>query len=393
MEEIKELLDNYFVLKNKDKDLYYAIKDSAKSFKNFITEKLGFNLMVKNEFIKLEKLPGRAEAWMGIAEFKEKGEYVFFVLVLMFLEDKGKEEQFLLSHLIDYISSNAIDGVVQWTEYKVRRQLVNVIKFCIKLNLFVVNDEDDKDFAQNEDTEALYENTGISKYVVRNFPMDIMKCRDYKDLENHNSNILDVERGFIRRNRVYRRLLLSPVVYSEGAEDEDYAYIKNFRSRIEEDFKNYLNWNLHVHKNGALVVLAENENMKNSFPSTSGISDVVLHMNKRIYETVKLGELKKEVNDLVVITEENFRSVLSEVKKAKGQGWSKEYRECSEDKLYVEIFNFMRDFSMIDKKDKIYIYPLISKIIGDYPHDYISEDNADIEDLAAITEGGTKGGK
>ena len=48
---------------------------------------------------------------------------------------------------------------------------------------------------------------------------------------------------------------------------------------------------------------------------------------------------------------------------------------------------------MIDKKDKICIYPLISKIIGDYPDDYILEDNVDLEDLVAVTKGGTKGGK
>lgn len=370
MEELKELLDNYFIPKNSNKEMYYAVKDSAKEFKTFITEKLGFNLLVRNEFIKLEKLPGRAESWMGIEEFNDKKEYVFFMLILMFLEDKGKEEQFLLSHVVDYISSNAEDGGVEWTDYKTRRQLVNVIKFCIKLDLFVVNDEEDKDFAQNEDTEALYENTGISKYVVRNFPIDIMKCRDYKDLEDQNSHLIDSERGFMRRNRVYRRLLLAPVVYNEGPEDEDYAYIKNFRARIEEDFKHYLNWNLHVHRNGALVVPGENENIKNSFPSTAGISDVVLHVNKKICELVKEGQLKREANDLLIISEESFRNILTEVRKAKGQGFSKEYRECGEEKLYCEVFQYMKSFSMIDKKQDIYIYPVISKIIGDYPEDY-----------------------
>jgi len=379
MEELKSLVDNYFILKDKDKELYYAIKDSAKTFKSFITEKLGYNLMIRNDFIKLEKLPGRAEAWMGIEEFKDKNEYVFFMLMLMFLEDKGKEEQFLLSHVVEYISANSVSGEIDWTEYRIRRQLVNVIKYGINLSLFNVDEQEEKDFAQNEETEALYENTGLSKYVVRIFPIDIMKCRDYKDLEDYNKDILDSERGFIRRNRVYRRLLLSPVVYNEGAEDEDYAYIKNFRARIEEDFRNYFNWSLQVHRNGALVVPSENENIKNGFPSTAGISDVVLHVNKRLYEAVKNGELKREANDVIMMTEENFRALLMSVKDIKGQGWSKEYRECSEDKLYSEVIAFMESFSMIEKKDKLYIYPLIAKLIGDYFEDYLTDEEGKIK--------------
>ena len=379
MEELKSLVDNYFILKDKDKELYYAIKDSAKTFKSFITEKLGYNLMIRNDFIKLEKLPGRAEAWMGIEEFKDKNEYVFFMLMLMFLEDKGKEEQFLLSHVVEYISANSVSGEIDWTEYRIRRQLVNVIKQGINLSLFNVDEQEEKDFAQNEETEALYENTGLSKYVVRIFPIDIMKCRDYKDLEDYNKDILDSERGFIRRNRVYRRLLLSPVVYNEGAEDEDYAYIKNFRARIEEDFRNYFNWSLQVHRNGALVVPSENENIKNGFPSTAGISDVVLHVNKRLYEAVKQGKLKREANDVIIMTEENFRELLMSVKDIKGQGWSKEYRECSEDKLYSEVIVFMESFSMIEKKDKLYIYPLIAKLIGDYFEDYLTDEEGKIK--------------
>lgn len=375
MKELKELLENYLIIKSKDKESYYAIKDSMKNYKSFITDKLGYNLIIRNEFIKLEKLPGRAEAWMGIDEFKDPKEYIFFILILMFLEDKSKEEQFLLSHIIDYISANGIGEAVDWTHYRTRRQLVNAMKLCIKLDLFSINEEGENDFAQNEETEALYENTGISKYVVRTFPMDIMKCRDWKDIEDHNKVLVDSERGFLRRNRVYRRLILSPIVYSEGAEDEDYGYIKNFRPRLEEDFKNYLNWNLHVHRNGALVVPEEGENLRNSFPSLAGISDVVLHINNKLYEMSTQGELKRAANDVIEMTEEAFRKLLHIVKHTKGYGWIKEYRECSEERLYSEVIEYMSNFSMLEKRETIHIYPLVAKIIGDYPEDYCSEEN------------------
>lgn len=390
MEELKKLLENYFILKKQDKELYYAIKDSIKNYKNFITEKLGYDIMIRNDFIKLEKLPGTAEKWMGIEDFSDKNEYVFLMLLLMFLEDKDKEEQFLLSHIVDFISSNSVNGTIDWTEYKTRRQLVNVIKFAIKLNLFVVDEEEDTDFAQNEESEALYENTGISKYFIRNFSIDIMKCSNYKDLEDYDKNLIDSERGFMRRNRVYRRLLLSPIVYNQGAEDEDYDYIKKFRGRIEDDFKRYLNWSFHVHRNGALIVPEENENIKNSFPSALGISDVVLHLNKTLSQYIREGKLKREVSDIVVINEEEFMDILKAVKVLKGHGWVKEYRECSMDKLYCDVINYMESYSMLDKRnDKIYIYSLVAKIVGDYPADY----NENLTEEKAASKGGENIGR
>lgn len=373
MEELKALLENYFVVKNKDKSLFYSIKDNIKNIKKFTTEKLGYSMIIRNDFIKLEKLPGRAESWMGIEEFSDKNEYVLFVLVLMFLEDKDKDEQFLLSHIVEYISANSVNGEIDWTVYKLRRQLVKVIKYCIKLHLLAVNEEEEKDFAQNIETEALYESTGLSKYVIRDFDIDIMKIRDYKDLEEHNKNLIDSERGFIRRNRVYRRLLLTPIVYNEGAEDEDYKYIKNYKSHIEEDFKKNLNWNLHVHKNGAMLVPEENEHIKNSFPSTAGISDVVLHVNKYIYEMVMDGVLKRLDNDTIEISESDFTKIVEKVKLYKSQGWYKECRECSLEKLCDEVIQYMIDFCMLEKKQKIHIMPLVAKLIGDYPEKYNEE--------------------
>ncbi|MDE6312115.1 MAG: TIGR02678 family protein [Lachnospiraceae bacterium] len=48
---------------------------------------------------------------------------------------------------------------------------------------------------------------------------------------------MNEERGRIRRQRVYRKLLLSLGVYREKDMDEDFAYIKNYRSAIENDME------------------------------------------------------------------------------------------------------------------------------------------------------------
>ena len=59
---------------------------------------------------------------MGILEFEDKPEYIFFCLILMFLEES--EEQFLLSTLTEYIQSNDRKEAVDWTISSMRRHLI-----------------------------------------------------------------------------------------------------------------------------------------------------------------------------------------------------------------------------------------------------------------------------
>ena len=69
---------------------------------------------------------------MGIDDFTEPREYVYLMLLLMFLEDKAKEEQFLLSHITEFISSNPIGDKADWTNYYTRRSLIKVLRFAVK---------------------------------------------------------------------------------------------------------------------------------------------------------------------------------------------------------------------------------------------------------------------
>ena len=101
-----DLLENYIILKDNDKELYYDIKDNINDYMNMIKEYLSYKLIIKDNFIKLEKVPANPQGFMGIKEFDSIKEYVFFMILLIFLEDKNNEEQFILSNLTEYIKQN-----------------------------------------------------------------------------------------------------------------------------------------------------------------------------------------------------------------------------------------------------------------------------------------------
>lgn len=107
MKVLEVLLNNRWILKSRDRELYYQVKEALASGeeKKFLREKLGYQVLINPYMIKVEKLPAAAENWMGISEFCDLIEYVFFCLVLMFLEDKEAEDQFVLSELTEYVQS------------------------------------------------------------------------------------------------------------------------------------------------------------------------------------------------------------------------------------------------------------------------------------------------
>lgn len=374
MKELDLLLERFWIIKEQDKESYYRIKDAYPSFKSFLEDKLGYRLIITPYHVKLEKLPGKAESWMGIQAFEDKMEYAFLCLLLVFLEDKGPQEQFVLSQLTGFLESVwPGDEKVDWTLYRHRRLLVKVLRFATEMGFIKVDDGDEQFFSNAADTEVLYENTGMSRYFVRHFTGNILDYSSWKDIEEEEWLDVNRDRGLIRRNRVYRRLFMSPIVYSEGAEDEDYAYIKQQRNMLQKDVEDYLGSQLHVHKNGTVVLLDESKRYKDVFPDNKNISDIVLQLNALIVEELNNNTLVRREDDMIVLSTTRFSALVNEVRDRYIEGWSKEYREMRLSKLYEEITNYMKSFNMIRVRElekEVDIMPLVGKIIGKYPKDF-----------------------
>ena len=378
MKELDILLEEFWIPKEKDKDLYYRIKDAIPRFKDFLEQKLGYKLIVNPYLIKLEKLPGKAESWMGIQDFDDKLEYAMLCLLLAFLEGKSAGEQFVLSEVTEFVQASfSGEEKLDWTLFRHRKSMVKVLRFAAEIGIIRADDGDESKFMETAETEVLYDSTGLSRYFVRNFTGNIMNYTSWKDMESGEWLDLDRDRGRVRRNRVYRRLVMSPAVYSEGPEDPDYIYIRNQRGLLQKDMEEYLDSQLHVHKNGAFLVLDSSKNFKEVFPAQKSISDIALQVNALIVEQVKSGELTRREDDIIVISRVGFERRIEDVRVRQHTGWSKEYREMSPPRLYEEVIGYMKDFSMIEVREaekEIRILPLCGKITGSYPKRFLSEE-------------------
>lgn len=235
MNVLEILLNRRWILKSRDRELYYQVKEKLASGeeKKFLREKLGYQVIVNPYLIKVEKMPAVPENWMGILDFKEPVEYVFFCLVLMFLEEKEAEEQFVLSELTEYVQSQYEGEQIDWTVYRYRRHMIKVMKYCTACGLLNIDDGSEEGFARDYTGEVLYENTGASRYFMKNFTQDIMGYHSPEDFEKEEWIDVNEDRGIVRRQRVYRRLLMSMGMYKDSDSEEDFAYVRNYRNMIQ----------------------------------------------------------------------------------------------------------------------------------------------------------------
>ena len=83
MNEVRTLLENFWICKDTDKETYYRIKRDIPNFQKFIREQLGWKLIHTENLLKLEKRPAHAEPFMGIEEFTEIRDYCILCVILM----------------------------------------------------------------------------------------------------------------------------------------------------------------------------------------------------------------------------------------------------------------------------------------------------------------------
>ena len=130
MNEIRTLMEKFWICRDSDKETFYKVKRDIPNFQRFIREQLGWKLIHTEKLLKLEKRPAHAEAFMGISEFTDIRDYCILCVVLMYLEDAEEGRQFLLSELIDYVETQLKNYMpVDWTSFTQRKSLVRVLQY------------------------------------------------------------------------------------------------------------------------------------------------------------------------------------------------------------------------------------------------------------------------
>ena len=361
---LQQLISKQWVIKQEEPELYYQVKDHLKVMQKFVQEKLGYTIIINPLMAKLEKLPGVAEPWMGIHEFQTIKEYQMLCYVLIYLEDKEIEQQFVLSAISEFIQAQFVDEKIEWTKFSTRKQLIRVLKFCLRIGIIQTTEGEEDRFAKDMHAEVLYENTGLSRFFLRNFFVDIHNLQNPEEFQEFKGFELEEDRGIVRRHRVYRRLLLSPGIYKENDNNDDFAYIRKYRIQIEKSFQELFPCDLHLHSSSAYLVM---EDYKTSayFPKTNAQDEIILCVISDLQSYIKQEAIPSD--EIIHITRIQFLARLEATIERILKYLPKTYRDQGLKTLVGDTMFTMERYGFINVNDEeVKLFPIIGKVSGHY---------------------------
>lgn len=365
-EALMILFENFWILRRDDPEVYQLIREHEHELKRYVMDKFGFDLIVHQHFIKLEKIPVESKAWMGMQEFKEPMDYALFCCGLAFTESRSVDDQFLLSHICEEIKElypGEMD--LDWTVYTHRKSLIRAMHKLVDLGILKVVDGEIDEFHKDEEYEVLYEVTIYARYFMRNYPDQLFHYQTSDDIlesewKRHTQDA--------RRKRVYRKLFFSPVVYRKEKEDPDFLYIRNFRSRLSDDIEEHSPYRLEVFKNAAMLVMDERRQRHTLFPDQKGVTTVLLHMAAALRENINTYD-RNEIGE-IRMTSFELEEWVKQVQETAGAGFSKAHREATVSSLVKTVTEAMEEWEFgYPEGEGFVVRPGFGRLTGHYDKD------------------------
>lgn len=365
------LLNRPWITKEDDSDMYYAVKEHYEELRDWFMDKAGFPLLVTRTIAKLDKTPVRAYPWMGIEEFREKKDYIFFTYGLWYMEGKTELDQFLLSDIVEEIREQMVtDGMeADWRVYYDRLSMARALKKLRSLGVLYSVDGDESGWAQDAERNALYECSPAVRYVLRRFPRDLTECSrleledpiPYADTQDGQS--------MRRRHRVYRRLLLEPAVTDRQWDEDDLNYVLWQRRAIIDQLDKTFGWEGRRYREGLFFFHPELTGESELFPTLSAMSDLALLVAGEVRKRLADGSgLYVEENGTVRLTRAEMETLLYRLQERHKEYWSKELRESASQDIARQVMNHLGEWGLGEwESDHSF---LLSPVLGRWNAEY-----------------------
>lgn len=336
------LLNRPWISKEKDPQLYYWIKEQELEIRDWFMQYTGYSVIINRKLAKLDKAPVVAYSWMGFQEFREPLDYALFTYSLWYLENKTERDQFLLTSLVkevrDYMSELGME--VDWKNYFHRLSMARALKKLKSLDILQAVDGQESNWALNDEKyNVLYECNSFSRYVLRNFPRELMSyttMTDMSEMQIYGDEADELNRR--RRHHLYRRFLLEPIVL-DNYWQADLLYFHGQRKNILTQLNTMFGLLGSRYREGLIFLEPELISDSELFPTLSSISDLTILVFGAIRSDVILGSfgMKVEQDGTVRLTKGEIERILIRLKKEYGEYWINDYRKMNSSALAEEV--------------------------------------------------------
>lgn len=381
------LLSRPWLTKQDDADGFARVKAHFEYLRDWFYEHAGYSLLVTRSFAKLEKIPGVYRSWMGIDGFRNPRDYGLFTFGLWYLEGKGDGEQFLLSEMVETIRDHLLGaGIhVDWTLYDHRLSMVRALKKLRELAVLTSIEGEETGWARDGDSaNVLYEASPLARYVLRRFPKELMAYESMDELyEVEQQELLvptdddDGPRGQVnvrsRRHKVFRRLLLEPVVYDWEWTEDERRYVQTQRSWLSGQMAEATGLVGRRFREALYFSWSELMADMDLFPTLSALSDLVLLLASALQMEFANGQASypRDAFGCIRLTRGEFEALLRKVREASEPYWTKDHREKSTSQLAADLLAHFEDWNLAQRDDLsgIVLLPALSRFHGVYRGD------------------------
>lgn len=376
------LLSRPWLTKQDDPDEFLLIKDHFEYLRDWFHEHAGYSLLVTRQFAKLDKIPGVYRRWMKLEGFYQARDYALFTYGLWYLEAKSDGEQFLLTEMVEAIRNHllASDFDVDWTLYDHRLSMVRALKKLRSLGVLVSIEGEETGWARDgANANVLYEASPLARYVLRRFPRELMAYGDIDELYEVEQMAATVSTSDemmyhtdvrSRRHKVFRRLLMEPVVYDSEWTDEERRYVQTQRSWIMSQMSEMVGLEGRRFREGLYFYWPELMSEMDLFPTQSAVSDVTMQFAAKLRELsmADANRYPRDENSCLHLTRGEFEGILLAIRETSEVYWTKEHRDKSTTQLAGDILLHMEEWNLASQDDAggILLLSGLSRYCGDY---------------------------
>ncbi len=370
---IQALLNRNWITKQDDPELFAYIRAQYQELRDWFGEYCGFALLLNRQFAKLEKVPGRAQNWMGFESFSEPRDYALFTYCLWYLEGKNEMDQFLLTDMVEEIREylTGLDVYLDWTLYTHRLSMARALKQLKALGALTAVDGDESDWARSgHEHNVLYEASYLTRYVLRRFPRDLTTYDSIAAFEA--GTYPDSPEGRLkkRRHHVYSRLLQEPVVYDRDWSEDERYYVRNQRRSIVENLANFAGLEGQRYREGLLFYYPEPSGEMYLFPTGRGVSDLALLLAGELRRILNRpgSDLYMEEDGRIGLTMAELEIMILRLKEKHKMLWGRQHRQARSGDLAEEVLDHLREWGLAgrDEDGNVWIYPALGRWNGDY---------------------------
>ncbi|WAH36350.1 TIGR02678 family protein [Alicyclobacillus dauci] len=375
------LLSRPWITKQDHPDEFLLIKDHYGYLRDWFHDHAGYSLLVTRAFAKLEKVPAVYRSWMGIDGFHQPRDYALFTYGLWYLEAKSDTDQFLLTEMVEAIRNHLLGSHfdVDWTLYDHRLSMVRALKKLRALGVLTSIEGEETGWARDgASANVLYEASPLARYLLRRFPKELMAYSEIEALYEveqtttvpvgdellHNADVRS------RRQKVFRRLLMEPIVYDWEWTDDERRYVQTKRPWIISQMGEMVGLQGRRFREGLYFHWPELMAEVDLFPTQSAASDVTMLLAAQLREAAAQypDRYPCDENGCFRLTRSEFEGLLLAVRDKSEAYWTKEHRDKSTTLLAEDILAHMVEWNLAAPDDLggILLLPGLSRFCGEY---------------------------